>query len=323
MEVPRHLAVGQAARVPAHHRLPAPRPPETLAALVADLDEAGLAGLGIKLGRYLDEVPADMLAAAEERGFPLVQLPDDVGFDEILNEVLTGILHRQAQQLARSERVHRAFLQLVLNGHGLPEIVRDLAELVHDPVAIVDLEGRVLAAAGLERLDLAAAHEVDTSTSTPTVRRPRTAGPARPPGATCRAPRSPSRPGRARTGTWWPSRPSAPERRPVALENAATVAALALTQRLEVQAVEDKYRSDLMHDLLRAVDDPDDVRRRAAGFGWDLDRRLIVLVVRLDAPPEPVLPDPVTRRAPLVAAMRRSVLDRDPGPPSPASATRW
>jgi PucR family transcriptional regulator, purine catabolism regulatory protein len=313
--------------------------PETLASLVTDLDEAGLAGLGIKLGRYLDEVPADMLAAAEERGFPLVQLPDDVGFDEILNEVLTGILHRQAQQLARSERVHRAFLQLVLHGHGLPEIVRDLAELVHDPVAIVDLDGRVLASAGLERLDLDAPTRlvVAPSMSTPTGAATSTAtgtttgaAPAATTGATtgrtsvtahtaaggarelpCTAVPISAGP-RAHGHVVALSTSGVPSDDLVALEHAATVVALALTQRLEVQAVEDKYRSDLMHDLLRAVEDPDDVRRRAAGFGWDLDRRLIVLVVRLDAPPEPVLPDPVTRRAPLVAAMRRSVLDRDP-----------
>lgn len=286
--------------------------PETLAALVADLDDAGLAGLGIKLGRYLDEVPADMLAAAEERGFPLVQLPDEVGFDEILNEVLTAILHRQAQQLARSERVHRAFLQLVLEGHGLPEIVRDLGRLVDDPVAIVDLEGRVLAAAGLERLgrlDLAEAARWQVSTAAGSSAGTVTVGARE---LACTA--VPISAGlRAHGHVLALSPVGSPSDDLMALESAATVAALALTQRLEVQAVEDKYRSDLMHDLLRAVDDPDDVRRRAAGFGWDLDRRLIVLVVRLDAAPEPVLPDPVTRRAPLVAAMSRSVLDRDPG----------
>jgi PucR family transcriptional regulator, purine catabolism regulatory protein len=278
--------------------------PETLPGLVADLDDAGLAGLGIKLGRYLDEAPADMLAAADARGFPLVQLPDDVGFDEILNEVLTGILNRQAQLLARSEQVHRAFLQLVLHGHGLPEIVRDLAELLDAPAAIVDLDGRVLAGAGLDRLGLedaaqvtwdetdGRAHVGDRAFACTAV--PISAGPREHGFVVALAD------GGAASDDL------------VALENAATVAALALTQRLEVQAVEGKYRSDLMHDLLRAVDDPDDVRRRAAGFGWDLDRRVMVLVARMDTPDEPVIPDEVTRRAPLVSSMRRAILDRDP-----------
>ncbi|WP_052664677.1 PucR family transcriptional regulator [Nitriliruptor alkaliphilus] len=278
--------------------------PETLPGLIADLDDAGLAGLGIKLGRYLDEAPADMIEAAEARGFPLVQLPDDVGFDEILNEVLTAILHRQAQLLARSERVHRAFLQLVLNGHGLPEIARDLAELITAPAVIVDLDGRPLAHAGLDQLGIEDPARVvlDPGGATVCVDGERVA---------CTAVRISAGP-REHGHVVALSRGEAPTDDLVALENAATVAALALTQRLEVRAVEDKYRSDLMHDLLREVDDPDDARRRAAGFGWDLDRRLIVLVVRLDTPPEPVIPDEITRRTPLVGAMRRAILDRDP-----------
>jgi PucR family transcriptional regulator, purine catabolism regulatory protein len=90
------------------------------------------------------------------------------------------------------------------------------------------------------------------------------------------------------------------------------VAALTLTKQAEVQAVEDKYRSDLMHDLLRPIDDPDDVRRRARGFGWDLDRRLIALVLRLDDVPEPVVPDEITRRPPLTPTIRQLVAARDP-----------
>jgi PucR family transcriptional regulator, purine catabolism regulatory protein len=291
--------------------------PEALPGLVADLDDAGLAGLGIKLGRYLDEVPAEMLAVADERGFPIVRLPDGASFDEILNEVLTGILNRQTALLERSERVHRAFLQLVLRGHGLPEIVRDLADLLDGPAAIVDPAGQVLAHARLEELDLAdgtvpthllvdrdagTAHlDVPDGRALDCIATPISAG-AREHGLVL-----------SLTGGGGGTDDL------VALENAATVAALELTKQLEVRAVEDKYRSDLMHDLLRGVEDRDDVLRRASGFGWDLDRRLLVLVVRRDRPGDPVLPDEVRRRAPLVGLLRPVIVERDPA----AAVTRF
>jgi PucR family transcriptional regulator, purine catabolism regulatory protein len=278
--------------------------PDTLPELIVELDDAGLAGIGIKLGRYLEELPKDVLACAEERGFPVVRLPDDVGFDEILNEVLTSILNRQAQALARSQRIHRAFLQLVLRGHGLPEIVRDLSELLDVPSAIVDPDGVLLAGARLAELGLDghARFQVDRKDGLATVDGhllgctavPISAG-ARDHGLVLALGHEP-----------------APTDDLQALENAATVAALALTKQREVQAVEDKYRSDLMHDLLRGIDDRDDVIRRAASFGWDLDRPLITLVLRLDGPAALVVPDEVTRRPPLAAAIRRAVLERDP-----------
>jgi PucR family transcriptional regulator, purine catabolism regulatory protein len=280
--------------------------PRALPQLIADLDDAGLSGIGIKLGRYLHELPAGLLAVADERGFPVVRLPDGVGFDEILNEVLTGILNQQAQALARAERIHQAFLALVLRGQGLPEIVRDLAELIDGPAVIVDATGRVLASARLEALRLATEptrlEHLDAA-----------AGTARIQGQGLRAVAVTISAGPRDHGhvvaLGWDELPTADV---PALETAATVAALALTKQLEVQAVEDKYRSDLMHDLLREVEDRDDALRRAAGFGWDLDRRLIALVLRLDEPPELVLPDEVRRRPPLATAIQRRVLDRDP-----------
>lgn len=283
--------------------------PETLPQLVRDLDAAGLAGLGIKLGRYLDAVPSAVLEVAEERAFPLVRLPANVSFDDIFNEVLTGILNQQAQKLARSERIHRAFLQLVLRGQGVPEIARDLAELVEGPAVLVDGDGQVLAAAGLEQLptfdhgtptrlvvhpDGHRATTVD-GTELACVAVPITAG-TRNHGHVVAL---------AANGTLTDDL--------LALENAATVAALALTQRMEVQAVESKYQSDLVHDLLRGVEDPADVHRRAGAFGWDLDRTLTVLVLRLDEPDAVEPSDEGPRRPPLASVLRPVVQERDPG----------
>lgn len=283
--------------------------PESLPQLIADLDDAGLAGIGIKLGRYLDTLPPEMIEVADARGFPVVQLPDDVGFDEILNDVLTGILNRQAAALARSERIHRAFLQLVLRGHGLPEIVRDLAELVDAPTAIVGTDGRLLASArwgATTRDDAAADREgIEVVVESKGVRVDGHVLPATTVAITAGL--------RHHGHVVALAGPEGPTADVQVLETAATVAALALTKQLEIQAVEDKYRSDLMYDLLRSVDDPDDVLRRAAGFGWQLDRRQIVLVLRLDEAPAMVLPDEVTRRVPLAATVQRAVLDRDPG----------
>jgi purine catabolism regulator len=281
--------------------------PGSLPGLVEDLDGAGLAGLGIKLGRYLDEVPSEMLAVADARGFPIVQLPDGVSFDEIFNEVLTGILNRQTQLLARSERVHRAFLQLVLRGHGLPEIARDLAELLDGPAAIVDLDGTLLAHARLGELGLDDPGRLVLDLDA------RTARVDGPEGSELGCVAVTISAGAREHGYVLAlcEDDARPDDR-VALENAAIVAALELTKKLEVQAVEDKYRSVLMHDLLREIEDRDDVLRRAAGFGWNLDRRVMVLVVRLDRPDEPVIPDETTRRAPLVGALRPAVTERDP-----------
>jgi purine catabolism regulator len=116
--------------------------PEKLDDFVAALNERGLAGLAVKLGRYLDELPRDMIETADRLGFPVVQLADGVGFDEIMNQVLSEVLGRQAAMLARSEQAHSVLLQLVLKGGGLPEVVAALpAQLAGGRIGEADPTG--------------------------------------------------------------------------------------------------------------------------------------------------------------------------------------
>jgi purine catabolism regulator len=278
--------------------------PDSLAGLVRDLDERGLAGLGVKLGRYLDALPDAMLDAAEACGFPVVQLPDGVAFDDVLNDVLGEMLDQQARRLARAEQVHRAFLQIVLRGEGVERIAEDLADLVDGPAAVVDLEGAVLGAARLDEVGWVGGatplvvaqddrHVRIEGRQWPCVAVPIVAGPRQH--------------GRVVALGVDGSRPDDL----LALESAATVAALALTQRMELRAVESKYQSDLVHDLLRGVDDPEDVLGRAAAFGWRLERRLIAIVLRLDGRPSEETATGRMRPS-LSASVRAAVIERDP-----------
>ncbi|MBA2414407.1 MAG: PucR family transcriptional regulator ligand-binding domain-containing protein [Geodermatophilaceae bacterium] len=256
--------------------------PAALTGLVGALDDRGLAALAIKLGRYIDELPEAMLAEADRRDFPVILLPDDVGFDDILNQVLTGILNRQAAALARYDEVHRALVQIVLAGGGLDEVAVETASLLGGAVLLVGIDGRVLATAG-PPADLEAARAAAAEVH--------------------------NAPGTGKIGASFPDRDrfaSVPVvagtldhgrlvafRRDGALgsgavtilERAATVAALVITQRLAVSAVESKYQSDLVRDLVegRAIDAAR-LLTQSRSFGWDLERPLVVVVSELEPP---------------------------------------
>lgn len=70
-----------------------------------------------------------------------------------------------------------------------------------------------------------------------------------------------------------------------ALERAATVVALLVTQQRAVAAVENKYRGDFLRDVFlgRAGDDAF-VVEHARNLGWDLERPMVVLSADLDPP---------------------------------------
>jgi len=309
MEVPDVLPWVKADELILTTGYPLRQAPSRLTGLVSDLDDRGLAAFAIKLARYIDELPAEMLAAADRRGFPVILLPDDVGFDDILNQILTEILNKQAAALAHSDEVHRAIIATVLAGGGLDEVTAKAATLLSDAdVVAVGSDGTILASAGpkgermpglvdLVSADLSARGVVDLSTGGTAVVVPITAGDfdhgwlvaARRDGMHA-----------ADTVT--------------ILERAAALAALTITQKLAVTAVETRYQSDLVRDLVEGrLDDLERVLDQAKWFGWNVQASLVLTVTTVQTVPDQ---SPRNRRDDLerfAAAWRAELEDRIAG----------
>jgi purine catabolism regulator len=283
--------------------------PDALVDLVAELDARGLAAIAIKLHRYLDALPPQMLAEADRRGFPILEFPDGVGFDDVLNEVLSELLNRQAAVLARSEEVHRALVSVVLEGGGLADLAAELARILGGPVMVTTPDGLVMARAGdpAELSRLARTECFDTGG------RFRVEGGPRGPGSYAVVPVVAGRVDHGRIVAF--SQLPLTDADVHSLERAATVAALAITKQLAVAAVEDKYRADFLRDLVTGrVEDVAAAMAYARTFGWELDRPVVAVVAELDAH-EPAVPEvrPVLER--FVAAWQTVVRSRDPRAP--------
>jgi purine catabolism regulator len=260
--------------------------PEALADLVRELDARGLSALGIKLHRYIDALPPQMLEQADRLGFPLIELPDGVGFDDIINQVLTDVLNRQAAVLARSEEVHRALVQIVLVGGGLQEVTDELVGLLGGAVFVTAADGRVLASSGDgDQLGAVRASRFFAADGTLTLDGTLDGAGLHTDEAGAGYAVVPVVAGALECGRIvafaGPRGLGADDVH--TLERAATVAALAITKDLAVSAVESKYQGDFLHDLVsgRAGDAVAAVRR-AAALGWDIDRALVVVVAELD-----------------------------------------
>ncbi|MBI4787033.1 MAG: PucR family transcriptional regulator ligand-binding domain-containing protein [Chloroflexi bacterium] len=112
--------------------------------LIPRLHEKQLAGLAVNPLAYINEFPRCMIDAANELGFPLIQLPHNVSFIDIIQPLTSKLLALQANELIQSGNIHRQFIDLVLSGGGYSDIAQGIAQLVKHPVSIVDRFRRVL-----------------------------------------------------------------------------------------------------------------------------------------------------------------------------------
>jgi purine catabolism regulator len=265
---------------------PLPREVEGQLTLLRDLHEVGLSGIGIKLNNYMEELTPEFVATAESLDLPLIVIPPEIRFDDILTHAFSTIVNRQAAALARAQEIHTSFLDISLSGGGLAELARKLASLLNGAsVAFLDLSGAVLADSG----DTTAMVMAGLMTGD-------------------RVPMDLLRDGGLHVdsvgGGRWALREiragelhhgfvivaeahgSFDEFSLVAVDQAAIVAALEVTRDLAVGAVERRFSSNALFELISG-DESEFIESasRGVGFGWNLHRDVVVLVCRRENDP--------------------------------------
>jgi purine catabolism regulator len=260
---------------------------QVLVDLVEGLAVRGVAALGVKSGRYIEELPPRVLEVANDNDFPLIWIPAHVTFDEVMSEVFTQLLDRHARALDNVDRLHRAMTAIVLSGGDLPQIATEFTSLFDVAVLICTPDGRVQTIAGsalnveaLEALGL-----FDASGRLYVERLRIGTQPAKSSGGELTVAKIVA--GDADLGRMAAYSTSGGLSADIApaLERAATVAALAITKRLAVSAVESKFRGDYLHAALTGTaGSADQVVEHCAQLGWDVARPFVVVIAELDAP---------------------------------------
>jgi purine catabolism regulator len=283
---------------------------------VRALSSQKVAALAVKAGRYLDALPAEMLAVADDVAFPLVSLPHTVAFDDIMSEVFAQLVDRQSMALDLADRMHRVLSAIVLEGGDLPQLADAIASLFDAAVLICTPDGRVQALAGTEfdalpLFDVSGRFLIEQLVPGA---QPTPGGP----GQLVLAPIVAGGTDHGRIVAYG-RRGDLGAVAVQALERAATVAALAITKQLAVAAVESKFRGDFLRDALAGTAGaPDQVSAHCTQLGWNVDRPLVVAVAQLDDSEAAVPPPSLAGRTPqdrLTAAWQQVMRARDKAAP--------
>src|SRR5438132_6159300 len=116
--------------------------------VVGRIAESGGVGLVVKPLPYLKKLAPEMLSESERLGVPLFTVASNVQLIDIMAPLLERIINAEHWRLKQSLEIHRRFTELVLDGKGVNEICRTLAELLESAVVIEDASFHLLAHAG-------------------------------------------------------------------------------------------------------------------------------------------------------------------------------
>ncbi|HZC04950.1 MAG TPA: PucR family transcriptional regulator ligand-binding domain-containing protein [Ktedonobacterales bacterium] len=115
--------------------------------LVRQLIEKRVAGMIVATGAYVMNIPDEVRCLADTSGFPIIEMPWRIPFEDIVRVISEHSLNDQYQLYKQSLAIHRALTRLVLEGGSLQDVAHELCALLRRPVEIDDLSFAVLAEA--------------------------------------------------------------------------------------------------------------------------------------------------------------------------------
>lgn len=104
--------------------------------LVEDFVARNVAGLGVKLHRYMTALPDAMIASANELAFPIIKVPDHIAWIEIISPIFKHVLDTDVQHLIRSEEIRSQFTTQLFAGAELESLMALLHSMLDQPVLL-------------------------------------------------------------------------------------------------------------------------------------------------------------------------------------------
>ena len=113
---------------------------EALLRFIRTLKARKASALGIKQGRYIENIPDSALALSDDLGLPLLLIPQKFPYADIINPILSELVNQQTNRLIQANLIHTKFTELAVSDASIPDILSAFMSIVGVPTAFVDFE---------------------------------------------------------------------------------------------------------------------------------------------------------------------------------------
>ena len=95
---------------------------------VKDIYLSGAAALGIAIGRHVDCIPQEILDFCEKQNFPLIELPWEVRFSDVIKYILEQLNKWEKSTMVKADSLQRELLRLYLDNRPLEDVLAYLSK---------------------------------------------------------------------------------------------------------------------------------------------------------------------------------------------------
>lgn len=251
---------------------------------VQTIVDKNVSALAIKVQRFVPTVPSEILEAAEEFGLPVIELDTNIKFVDVMYPVMGELFNSQVNELNYYKNVQERFTTLALSGRGIEDIINTLENLVENPVGVFDHSFKCI---GVSNSFIGIHFHLSSLNECDVVNEP----------FTYYRKRSPFGVRKEEVNQIIVEIEALNQLKVylmiieanrelqkfdfIGIENAATVIRLELVKQFSVLQVEQRFRNDLVNDIVSGCIENKIAKERAGLLGWNLESDHIVVVFKI------------------------------------------
>lgn len=105
---------------------------------IDSLVRAEAIGLGIKVGRFLNQIDEEVIAYANKVNFPLLVIPDHFPLGSLLHQIMNLILETEREEIDFALDIQKRFSDLLVQDASNSLLVGDLSRMIKTPIILLD-----------------------------------------------------------------------------------------------------------------------------------------------------------------------------------------
>ena len=265
---------------------------EELREFIAELAENRVSALVIK--KHSEDLSGPLFEAGEKYRLPIIQLPVDIPFVDVMYPIMGELFNRQVTKLQYFKEIHDRFTALALADKGLEKIIYTLEELIGNPVALFDRNFSCIVSTYPELEKFEMVEKVHFYNQTDGIKYPHYRQIVKYPELDNSKGHQMVVPIEALNHNKMylmigEVNKSLGELDLIAVENAATSLSLELVKQFAVAEVESKYKNDIVEELISGrIQSINTVYEKASVIGWDFTGAFTAVVFKINRHSEKV-----------------------------------
>jgi purine catabolism regulator len=108
--------------------------------LIIKLKDRNVSALGIKIDRFIKDLPDSVAELSNKIKFPIIHIPNHYAFSDVINPAMSKILADNYLELKKSEKIHEDFNKLGIYGREINDILKLLSSILDRDVLYLNFK---------------------------------------------------------------------------------------------------------------------------------------------------------------------------------------